>query len=141
MQASLKAQNFGCPRCGVAPGENCLNVGGRISHRGGPAYHLARLGAVYGFSVFDFDDDSYLTWLMVNPYGYVLNSFQTSDLNSRLHRASCSTISGTPPSGEPPHVWTGTHTKVCSPSKRELEQWVVGEPNGREPFICLRCNP
>ena len=149
MAASVKVSDVGCPKCQAAPGDSCYGdgrvaIGGMATIGGGPAYHWARRGVLYGVEVFENEDDRYLAWLTMNPYGFVLDCSLSSDPNSRLHRVSCRSIPTRPLNGKPekwPWLWTGRHTKVCSLSKQALERWVMRDRRGRQPVLCQRCNP
>ena len=71
--------------------------------------------------VFMSDEDGYRDWLGRHPErAYVLNFRRpTPDrTNLKLHRSSCQTIKGTPPSGD---GWTETYGKACSTDRGELE--------------------
>lgn len=87
---------------------------------------------------FQDNDKDYLKWVAENPDGYVLNiqrSLNPGD--SRLHRASCYTITGTPPSGGP---WTGEYIKICSIMLGALEDWARSKVGADIPG-CGVCHP
>ena len=84
MAASVKVSDVGCPKCQAAPGDSCYGegtvaIGGMATIGGGPAYHWARRGVLYGVEVFENEDDRYLAWLTMNPYGFVLDCSLSSD--------------------------------------------------------------
>ena len=104
MAASVKVSDVGCPKCQAAPGDSCYGegtvaIGGMATIGGGPAYHWARRGVLYGVEVFENEDDRYLAWLTMNPYGFVLDCSLSSDPNSTLHRVSCRSIPTRPLNG------------------------------------------
>lgn len=67
------------------------------------------------------DDVGYEAWLRAHPGGVVVNCERNPRASYvMLHRASCHTISGTPPSGR---SWTTQYLKVCADAAGELEAW------------------
>ena len=95
---------------------------------------------------FSFDDSGYLRWVQANPNGFVLNAGSVTDHTTKLHRATCKTIRGTPPrAGGRFHgreeAWTGSRWKVCSLDKYELLRWAPKNHRGKDASLCLVCNP
>ena len=93
MAASVKVSDVGCPKCQAAPGDSCYGegtvaIGGMATIGGGPAYHWARRGVLYGVEVFENEDDRYLAWLTMNPYGFVL------DCSLSVHRLKSEPMDG-----------------------------------------------
>lgn len=91
-----------------------------------------------GVAVYIDDDSGYLEWLVEHPYGAVLNTTRNRSTGSShtIHRARCSTISGTPAGGK---RWTSDYIKACGTvSDVALFGRVF---SGREPNTCQRCFP
>ena len=89
-------------------------------------------------SWFSHDEAGYARWLTGHASGYVLNCDHVP--NQRylvLHRASCSSISGTPSRGD---TWTVAYAKVCAGSLAALDVWAQ-ERTGARPSRCGRCHP
>jgi hypothetical protein len=85
------------------------------------------------------DDPGYLAWLAGHEAGYILNVHRDHTRHGlRLHRATCSTIQGTPTNGR---HWTHEYNKVCSGSIAPLNAWVAVHVGGGAPEPCSRCNP
>lgn len=71
--------------------------------------------------IFHNDDEGYLSWLQINPTGFVINCDSEPRAEYvKLHRASCHTITGEPSQGE---HWTRTYMKVCGETETELGLW------------------
>jgi hypothetical protein len=86
--------------------------------------------------IFQDNDQAYINWLQKNPRGYVLNCDRVPVASYlELHRANCSTISGTPPEGT---YWTKDYTKACSRSKLALISWASSKTGGTVQF-CSNC--
>ncbi len=84
------------------------------------------------------DEPGYTAWLGAHPNGYVLNCDRTPRADYvMLHRASCPTISGTPPRGS---TWTRTYRKVCAETANELVVWASTETGGSTQR-CHACSP
>jgi hypothetical protein len=85
------------------------------------------------------DDGGYLAWLAANPTGYVVNCARAPKPDYViLHRADCTSITGTPSRGV---TWThGQFRKVCAGSVVELDQW-ARDTVGTVPSRCGRCDP
>jgi hypothetical protein len=107
-----------------------------LSDRGNRSLSIA--GEVMNVDKFQDDDDGFRGWKRRNPDGYVINIHRTLNPgDARLHRTNCRTIQGTPPRG---NKWTSEYIKLCSPDKRELDEWArstVGCVIRR----CGICNP
>jgi len=91
------------------------------------------------YLAFSDDDAAYESWVRANPRGFVLNCLRSPNFrDSRVHRTSCYTISGSPANGK---TWTsGQYIKVCSPSATSLQTWLrarVGQDSRR----CGICQP
>jgi hypothetical protein len=86
---------------------------------------------------FEEEDRRYLEWIHANPHGWVLNYERKPTARYlKLHRASCSTISGEPPRGE---RWTFDYAKRCADTDAELRRWTFRE-FGVDPDVCSHCN-
>jgi hypothetical protein len=85
------------------------------------------------------DDDGYLAWLAAHPTGYVINCAKDPKPDYViLHRADCSSITGTPSNGG---RWThGGYRKVCAGSKAKLDAW-AWDAVGTAPSRCGMCQP
>jgi len=89
-------------------------------------------------TVFVDDDDGYLRWIDANPSGFVLNCARSPRLDYlMLHRATCSSVRGTPPRGS---RWTVDFIKVCARNKELVENWTQ-QAVQRDPSPCGRCRP
>lgn len=85
-------------------------------------------------TIFVDEDSAYLAWIAQNLDRFVLNAHGNPKPHYlRLHKASCSLISGTPANGE---HWTTTYLKVCG-DRTELEAWA--SELGGEVWACERC--
>jgi hypothetical protein len=92
-----------------------------------------------GMHLFDGDDNGYLARVGANPDGYVVNSLRQPRADYLiLHRATCKSISRTPP--EPIRWTTGDYIKVCSPNILKLEQWARDATSGTL-SPCGLCRP
>ena len=82
------------------------------------------------------DDTGYLSWLEMNPAGFVVN---TTNPYSRkylvIHRARCHTISGQRSRSS---AWTVDYAKVCAAERSQLQQWALDKAGGR-PKSCGVC--
>lgn len=84
------------------------------------------------------DDAGYFAWLAANPRGFVINCGREPAAGYLiLHRATCSTVSGTPSRGT---AWTSAYAKACDVAREELERWARGQ-TGASPTPCGRCHP
>jgi hypothetical protein len=94
---------------------------------------------------FSLDDRGYLQWVQANSHGFVLNAGSITAHITRLHRAECGTIKGTPPHARGEHYpetpWTGRYWKVCSLDKDELLSWARQNHKGKDPSLCRVCSP
>ncbi len=81
------------------------------------------------------DDPGYLRWLAAHPHDFVINTTRPSRGDYlTLHRASCSTITGSPARGS---TWTeGDFLKACG-TRAELEVWARGQAG--EALSCGLC--
>lgn len=72
--------------------------------------------------IFEDDDEGYRRWLSEHRHGYVVNTHRPPSASYlMLHVAACHTIKGDPTRGS---TWTaGEYSKVCSASRRELQNW------------------
>jgi Family of unknown function (DUF6308) len=87
---------------------------------------------------FQDDDVGYLRWLRENPTGVVVNcERQPHAGNLKLHRATCTFISGTPRKGR---SWTGPYVKVCAVNPQDLAVWAEAA-TGAVPEPCAVCRP
>ncbi len=88
-------------------------------------------------TVFDNDDEGYLTWVRTWPGGYVLNCERTLHPNYlMLHRANCDTITETGPQAT---TWTvHEYIKVCSTDRHRVKQW-ARDQTGSDPTPCQLC--
>jgi hypothetical protein len=83
-------------------------------------------------------EEDYRRWLRTKASGYVLNCEPNPKASYlMLHRATCRTISGTPPRGS---TWTETYMKVCADSTADLDQWANANTGGF-PKRCTVCQP
>ena len=84
------------------------------------------------------DEKPYLTWLVANRNGYVLNVPKSGAGSSlMMHVATCETIQGVPPAGG---SWTkGAYMKVCSTNRKAITQWVK-DRYGTRPERCGTCS-
>jgi hypothetical protein len=78
-------------------------------------------------------DAEYLNWVEEHRGGYVINTGRSGRSITRLHRASCWTITNRPP-------FTGPYIKICSMSSAELDQWALSS-SGTLPDRCGTCQP
>lgn len=78
-------------------------------------------------------DAEYLNWVEEHRGGYVINIGRSGRGITRLHRASCWTITSRPP-------FTGPYIKICSMSSAELDQWALSS-SGTLPDRCGTCQP
>jgi hypothetical protein len=78
-------------------------------------------------------DAEYLNWVEEHRGGYVINIGRGGRGITRLHRASCWTITSRPP-------FTGPYIKICSMSSAELDQWALSS-SGSLPDRCGTCQP
>ena len=82
------------------------------------------------------DDARYREWISTWPDGYVLNCLTSRNpLDSRLHRAWCSSISELQPDKS---TFVGEWIKVCSTDRRKVQEWAVREC-GETPQFCQLC--
>jgi hypothetical protein len=82
------------------------------------------------------DEDGYLAWLARHPTGFVVNCERDPKASYIvLHRADCTSISGTPSHGV---HWTRDLRKVCAGSAVELDTW-ARDIVGAVPSRCRRC--
>lgn len=90
-------------------------------------------------TIFMHDDEGYLAWLDQNPNGWIINTTQSVSISYRkLHHRRCTLISKLQ-SGY--SAWTtGQYIKICSKSRRALEEWSMN--NGGVPLQtgCYCCN-
>ena len=87
---------------------------------------------------FQDDDDGYRRWLGEHPRGFVVNCERRPRAgNVKLHRATCSFISRTPPNGR---IWTGPYIKVCAIEVHTLADW-GNQTVGTSPAPCPVCRP
>ena len=85
------------------------------------------------------DDAGYEDWIRRNPTGFVVNTTRNPSAGYlKLHRASCRTISGTPPRGGP---WNGLYVKVCAATVLELSVWARSSTGGSLLDPCGLCHP
>lgn len=89
----------------------------------------------YGVTVKRFQDRDaeYLNWVEEHRGGYVINIGRSGRGITRLHRASCWTITSRPP-------FSGPYIKICSMSSAELDQWALSS-SGSLPDRCGTCQP
>jgi transposase-like protein len=84
------------------------------------------------------DDAGYLRWIRDHYRGFVLDCNRLPEPGYLLlHRADCSTFSGSPTRGE---RWTTDYRKVCAMRKADLVAW-AGKKAGGEPKVCGVCSP
>lgn len=82
------------------------------------------------------DDAEYLAWISTWPNGYVLNCLASRNpLDSRLHRAWCTTIGELQPDKA---TFVGEWIKVCSTDRHRVKEWAVREC-GEIPRSCQLC--
>ena len=80
------------------------------------------------------------TWelgLLTHPNGFVLNV--RSDLSRQgltLHKATCTTITGTPTNGA---HWTYEFSKVCASDIASLNEWTEATIGSNAAAACGRC--
>ena len=88
--------------------------------------------------IFVDDDRGFVSWLRANPGGFVVNTARKPTAGYlKLHRATCRTISGTPPRGS---TWTKDYVKACAPTVRQLSSWAMTQVGGTLGF-CGTCHP
>lgn len=84
------------------------------------------------------DDKGYMQWVKTNLNGFVVNTPRQPDPNYlMLHRATCHTITGTPPNGK---NWTEAWIKICSLDRMELDNCVTLLLSGNL-MLCDKCKP
>ncbi|NCO65016.1 MAG: hypothetical protein COW32_02290 [Candidatus Aquicultor secundus] len=85
---------------------------------------------------FENDDNAYLSWLEMNPSGFVVNCERNPKPHYlMLHTASCRHISTSKRSN-----WTtNEYIKVCSMDMHELKKWAKGRVGGElQPCRCMK---
>ena len=84
------------------------------------------------------DDRGYLTWVAKHPGWFVRNTARNPTPEYLiLHRATCSTITGTPAKGQ---YWTKDFIKHCAEHRAELRGFARVECGG-EAQDCGVCQP
>jgi hypothetical protein len=84
------------------------------------------------------DDGGYLAWAAAHHRGFVVNADRTLSPGSLvLHRATCSSIGGTP---SPGRRRTATHRKICAADVGVLVAWCRRDI-GADPGVCRHCRP
>jgi hypothetical protein len=95
-------------------------------------------GRVLVVQIFVDNDSSYLQWVTANLGGFVVNcDREPRPRYLRVHRATCRTVTGTPPNGR---RWTTLYAKVCSPTIEELQRWASQQVGGQL-TKCGTCKP
>ena len=85
-------------------------------------------------SIFRDDDEGFSTWLDEHPDGYFINSERNPKPTYLvLHRPSCRHFTR----NSSLH-WTRDYIKICSPGRRDLEEWVSGTVGG-DVTLCSAC--
>lgn len=85
-------------------------------------------------TLFRDDDDGFFDWLDQNPEAYFVNTERKPNPNYLvLHQPQCPHFKGR--KGE---HWTKDYVKVCSPGRKELEDWAAGTVGG-EVTLCKSC--
>ena len=88
--------------------------------------------------IFVDNDSNYLQWVTANPGGFLVNcDREPHPRYLRVHRATCRTVTGTPPNGR---RWTTLYAKVCSPTIEELQRWASQQVGGQL-TKCGTCKP
>lgn len=81
------------------------------------------------------DDTGYQRWLAEHPEQFVVNTYREPRASYlRLHRATCTLISGTPANGV---HWTANYIKFCG-TDTELRRWAKRDVGG-DVWECSRC--
>jgi hypothetical protein len=84
------------------------------------------------------DDGGYLAWATEHRLGFVVNADRTMSPRSLvLHRATCSTIGGSP---SPGRKRTASHRKICATDVAVLAAW-CRDDIGADPGVCRHCHP
>ncbi len=83
------------------------------------------------------NDQGYLSWLVGNPDGFVINT----GIHARagyvlLHRARCRTINRPLPEGR---SWRTQYGKACATTADDLVRW-ADQTTGEGPASCKRCD-
>ena len=90
---------------------------------------------------FNHDDDAYLAWVQMHPYGYVANvRRKMSPDYVVLHRASCERIARP---GSPGALTGLRYRKLCAISRRDIAAAPArcGRPPGAFTAYCKVCKP
>lgn len=93
---------------------------------------------------FDGNDKSYLSWLLANPKGYVINRRRgKSDTYAVLHRATCRMIRAYTEMARSGGFTERKYIKACSPNIEPLKSYVrkMGRPDSSFSGKCKLCNP
>ena len=87
-------------------------------------------------AIFDNDEQGYLEWIAVNPYGYVVNAPKRPGVVPYfLHRANCAHVS----TSRHTNYTTSDYKKICSLDKQELTLWC--DENSIKFRECQHCRP
>lgn len=95
-------------------------------------------GSTASVVVFRNDEAGYVRWVREHPGGYVVNTTPRFSRNYlKLHRASCIHVSRLQPGYS---QWTtGQYIKVCSDSRRALDDWSRSQAGGALQAGCYCC--
>lgn len=90
-------------------------------------------------------ESDYLTWLLRNPDGFVLNRYSRGNSPNYmvLHRTSCRQINKPGGTAKPGGFTEREYMKVCATERESLESYVRqhGRPDGTFSKECQLCNP
>jgi HB1, ASXL, restriction endonuclease HTH domain len=85
-------------------------------------------------TVFREDDEGFGAWLDDHPDGYFINSERSPKPTYLvLHRPRCRHFTRNPSLN-----WTRDYIKICSPARRDLEEWATSVVGG-ETTLCNAC--
>lgn len=103
-----------------------------------PAETAAAVGERGRIVTFVDDETGYLAWVRDHPHGFVVNTHRHPSASYlKLHRSTCSFVSGTPLRGT---VWTKDYSKVCANDVTALHAW-ARETVGGALSACSHCAP
>ena len=94
--------------------------------------------------IFDGNDSLYITWVNVNPAGFVINTRRKPDPKYMvLHRAICHSITKYTEMAKPGGFTERSYMKVCANNITDLRSWVKRHGRSDESFSkeCKLCKP
>jgi hypothetical protein len=95
-------------------------------------------------TMFESNDQAYLTWREQHTDGFVINTSRSKDADYMvLHRASCYSISTYTKMAHPGGFTERDYIKICSTNIESLRTWVRehGRPDGSFSRECTKCQP